>query len=177
MLNIYSILDWHWKMSSEMEHRSKYHVETFYQHVLSAANTAAEEKANRKVFIAALLHDIGKPVTLAMKNGNATFYGHENHLENLSLFLNKKDPDFNYIEDLIRWHMLPYTMKGPDPWATSAMVKFAEVSRTHSANFIEDLLLLHKCDRKGSYREEAPSIATMKDMAEKVIQYCEVNNF
>lgn len=144
-------------VNGDTPHTSKYHKESLYEHVVAVAYHAAINCADRALFIAALLHDIGKPETVSVKPGKgATFYDHETHLDMVKEFLTEDDPDYNTVCDLIKYHMLPYKLSGPEPWKSFAEKTLLEVVHTHTASFMSKLFALHDYDVKGSFSKEAP---------------------
>lgn len=156
MFDLYKFLDWLYEVNKDTPHQSRYHHESFYQHTIAVAYNATLMHPSRRLFIAAVLHDIGKPETVMIRDGKgATFYNHETHLDLIKEFLSEDDEDYEGVCNLIRYHMLPYTMKGPDPWKTNAEQTFTELIRTYGTDFIMELLILHNCDMKGSFANKA----------------------
>ena len=155
MFNLTQFLDWLYEADKDTPHTSRYHKESFYEHTIAVAYEATLTKPSRRLYLAALLHDIGKPETLVIRDGKgSTFYNHETHLDLIKTFLTEDDEDYEDVCNLIKYHMLPYTMKGPDPWRTEAEQKFIGLMRQHDSAFFRDLFTLHICDMKGSFSDE-----------------------
>ena len=172
MFDLKKFLEWLDKTSKGMPHTSRYHQESFSEHTIAVAYNVVLTYPTRRLYLAALLHDIGKPETLAIRNiQGSTFYDHETHLDLVKEFLSEDDEDYDDVCDLIRCHMLPYKMKGPDPWKTIADEKFLGLIRSHDISFVRDLLTLHLCDIKGSFSnaEKVPDNATFEKMLRNVI--------
>ena len=155
MFNLYKFLDWLYEANKTTPHTSHHHKESFYAHTIAVAYNAVCTLPSRRLYIAALLHDIGKPETLAIhEEKGSTFYNHESHINMVKEFLSEDDEDYYDVCNLIQYHMIPYTMKGPDPWKSVAEQTFMNNIRTHDTSFMRDLLTLHMCDMKGSYSDE-----------------------
>lgn len=173
MFELKKFLDWLHEASEATPHQSRYHQESLYAHTISVAyNAVLSYYPSRRLYLAALLHDIGKPETVVVRDEKgATFYGHENHLNMVKKFLTKDDEDYNDVCDLIRYHMLPYTMKGPEPWRSKAERTFIELSRTRDTAFMRDLLTLYMCDIKGTFSDpsKVPDETTLASMKRKLI--------
>lgn len=156
MFTLFQFLDWLYEVDKDTPHTSRYHKESFYMHTIAVAYEATLTKPSRRLYIAALLHDIGKPETLVIRDGKgSTFYNHATHLDLISTFLDEDAEDYEDVCNLIKYHMLPYTMKGPDPWRSTAEQRFLEITRNHDASFIRDLMTLHMCDMKGTFSDES----------------------
>lgn len=89
--------------------QNKAHAYTVWEHLLRSLNHAAAKNFPLHIRLAALFHDIAKPHTKAMKNGQATFYGHEvvgaritkKVLEDLKF----PKEIIDKVCKLVRWHM------------------------------------------------------------------------
>lgn len=89
--------------------QNKAHAYTVWEHLLRSLNHAAAKKFPLHVRLAALFHDIAKPHTKYMKNGEATFYGHEVVGARLAkkILEDLKFPKetIEQVTKLVRWHM------------------------------------------------------------------------
>ncbi len=89
--------------------QNKAHAYTVWEHLLRSLNHAAAKKFPLHVRLSALFHDIAKPHTKAMKNGQATFYGHEVVGARLAkrILEDLKFPKeiIEKVTKLVRWHM------------------------------------------------------------------------
>ncbi len=98
------------------------------------------------VRLAVLIHDIGKPVVVKIKNGHPTFYNHEIVGAKLSkkiadrLKFSKKDRNKLWL--LVRYHMFTYNPKVTD----KSIRKF--IKNVGKEN-INDMIMLRIGDRKG----------------------------
>lgn len=106
------------------------------------------------VKLAGLLHDVGKPKTLKIKDGNTTFYHHE-HVGAVivkeiaqRLRLSKKDSD--KLFKLVRFHMFPVDERQTD----SALRRFI---KNVGVENIDDMLALREGDRIGGGTANATS--------------------
>ena len=171
MFSLYRFLDWLYEVDKDTPHTSRYHKESLYEHTIAVAYEAALTNPSRRLFLAALLHDIGKPETLVVREGKgSTFYNHETHLDMIKYFLTEDDVDYVDVCDLITFHMIPYTMKGPDPWRMKAVHTFNALTKAKGAAFMQDLMVLHECDMKGTFSDETkvPDKDTLVKMIKKI---------
>lgn len=165
-------MSWLEAMDETTPHTSKFHKESFYEHTLTVAYNAAINNTNRQLFIAALLHDIGKPETVVVREGKgATFYDHETHIDCVKLFLSEDDEDYEAVCDLIKYHMIPYKLNGPEPWRSFAEKTLLEIVHTHSSSFVSNLFALNDYDIKGTFSKKAPPTHIKQEMRQTVIGY------
>ena len=167
MFNFEKFMDWLQEADKITPHESKYHKETFYQHTISVASKASKY-GDRALFIAALLHDVGKPATVKYREGKGyTFYNHEAAGGDIiNQFLTEDDEDYQTIMDLVRWHMLPYQLKGPEPYKSYAEKQLLSLVQTHDSMFIARLFTLHEFDDESAY---GGNIATLVPAMRSVI--------
>ena len=89
--------------------QNKAHAYTVWEHLLRSLNHAAAKKFPLHVRLAALFHDIAKPHTKYMKNGEATFYGHEvvgaRLAKKILVDLKFSKEILEQVVKLVRWHM------------------------------------------------------------------------
>jgi hypothetical protein len=157
-------MEWLEEADKVTPHVSNYHKESFYEHTVLAATSAACHNASRPVFIASLLHDIGKPETCVERpEKGATFYNHETHLDLINEFLTEDDIHYNVVCELIKLHMLPYQFNGPEPWRSYAEKQMLEVLHNHDALFISFLYELHRYDMVATYTEYAPDTDSVRN--------------
>lgn len=135
--------------------QNKAHAYTVWEHLLRSLNHAAAKKFPLHVRLAALFHDIAKPHTKAMKNDQATFYGHEvvgsritkKTLEDLRF--SKEIVDKVY--KLVRWHMF---FSDTEQISKSAVRR---IVRNVTPELIWDLMDMRVADRIGTGRpKETP---------------------
>ena len=117
--------------------------EDLWDHVVRAVDAAALAGRNRTVRWAALVHDIGKPVTEA----DGHFYGHEVVGADLAGDLLRRwhapRETIDDVTHLVRHHMFAYD----DAWSDAAVRRFiAKVGRARLA----DLFALREADNLGS---------------------------
>jgi tRNA nucleotidyltransferase/poly(A) polymerase len=96
--------------------------------------------------MACLLHDIGKPATMAISaNGRTTFYGHEQRGETMTQTLCqrlKTGHDVSvYLQHLVRWHLYPCQF-GPQSPRKSVLRYFRRMG-----DFTHDVTVLALADR------------------------------
>lgn len=117
-----------------------------FKHSLLACDGAPADRLDLR--LAALFHDLGKPVTYALdKNGMPTFYRHEEESERLTRSILKRLRFSNAIEarvcHLVRQHMFHYE----EGWSDSAVRRF--LVRVGKEN-VPDLFLLRRADTFGA---------------------------
>mgnify|MGYP004467606691 CR=1 FL=1 len=153
---------------SKLPHTSKYHFESYYEHVMlvvaEAQRLAQGRPEDDVVVLAACLHDINKPLTQGFnKVGGACFYGHELVRDaDISVFLSKEDRRYERAMALIRCHMFPYNVAREHPDDLEAAIKVACRKELRRAGlevqvddeFYRQLMLLHKADDRGSVRSQ-----------------------
>jgi tRNA nucleotidyltransferase (CCA-adding enzyme) len=131
------------------------HIYTVFDHLLHALQYAADKGWSLEVRLAALFHDIGKPMSRRKSEdtGEYTFYGHEvvgsrvtrTALENLRF----PKENVEKIVKLVRWHMF---FSDPDKISLSAVRRMIV---NVGVEDIWDLLNVRICDRIGSGRPKA----------------------
>ena len=123
-----------------------FHDKDVYTHILLTVQAAADASFPLSVRLAALFHDIAKPLCRA---GNEevgyTFYNHDTEGERLTreilLRLKCSNEEINHTALLVREHMFNYTPN----WSDSAVRRF--ILRV-GVNNIKDLFLLRLADMK-----------------------------
>ena len=127
-----------------------------WQHTLQVVDICASLKNQSQdpevLMFAALLHDLGKPVTTCIRKGKITSYGHDLEGEKLvRIFLNQLNTSKNLIagvEKLVREHMHPVLLyKSREQVSDKAIRKL--VNRVN----VRELLLLAEADFKGRGKE------------------------
>lgn len=102
--------------NKDMPHTSKYHAETYIQHVLCMVEKAISiQPNNRALIVAVYCHDIGKPACHRFIEGkDNTFYNHEaKGADMLSTFVTTDDPDYAQIEVFSQKSYGSIPSKGP----------------------------------------------------------------
>lgn len=114
--------------------------------VVDEAAKIKEKSKDKKAFMwAALLHDIGKPVTTKNKKGKITAYDHDKIGETLSaqflsFFIDDKE-FIHKVSKLIRYHMqILFVVK---------KLPFAQINTMLSESDYKEVALLGYCDRLG----------------------------
>ena len=125
-----------------------------FDHLLYACDGAPAESLTLRM--AALLHDIGKPKSLAFDDdGLPTFYRHEIYSAQISRTILKrlKFPvkTENQIIHLIENHMFNYQ----EEWTDAAVRRFIA---TTGKEYIDDLFLLRKADQFGMTGQKIDSL-------------------
>jgi len=135
-----------------------------YYHSLHSCNYAPSE--NLEVRLAALMHDLGKPLT--KKEGDGQTFHFHNH-ETLGADLAEKRlrqlkfPNYTVkrVVHLIKHHMFHYT---PD-WTDGAVRRF--IARVNP-DYLRDLFLLRLADIQGIGGETRNNLAELKERIEQV---------
>lgn len=132
-----------------------------------AARIRLQSRNPRAFMWAALLHDIGKPVTTSIRKGKITAYDHDKAGEKLSReFLEAFTDDQEFISTvcgLVRYHMqILFVVKE---------MPFADLKGMRQNTDIREIGLLGLCDRLGrgthKRREEEANIRKFMEMASK----------
>jgi poly(A) polymerase len=129
-----------------VDQRQDYHHKDVFRHTMQVVDKVAAETANLWLRMAALLHDIGKPKTKALKPDIGwTFYGHEELGARLSkkIFQRMRFPleHLPYIEKLIRMHLRPQALV--DDGVTDSAVRRMMFE---AGNDVDDLMILCRAD-------------------------------
>lgn len=102
--------------------QNEFHRFDVYRHLLAACDYLPAEKP--QIRLAALLHDIGKPASFALRDGRRTFYGHEiksaDMADRIMHRLKFSNSEIETVLFLIRNHMIHYTPE----WSDSAVRRF-----------------------------------------------------
>lgn len=117
-----------------------------FKHSLLACDGAPADRLELR--LAALFHDLGKPITYALdENGMPTFYHHEEESERLTQLILRRLRFSNAIEakvcHLVRHHMFHYE----ENWSDAAVRRF--LVRVGTSN-VADLFLLRRADSFGA---------------------------
>jgi putative nucleotidyltransferase with HDIG domain len=123
----------------------KHHISTVWQHDIDTLRHCPSE--DPLVRLAALLHDVGKPVVAEGKGDERTFYNHEvvggQIAKEIGQRLRLSKKQTNKLFRLVRWHQF-----APDPELTdSAIRRF--IRRVGKEN-LQDILDIRTGDRLGS---------------------------
>lgn len=146
--------------------QNHHHVFTVYDHSVKSLEFCPSQEWT--VRLAALLHDIGKPVTRAIKNGETTFYNHEYAGAKLTkkIMTRLKFPtaDIERVTNLVKNHMFYYNVGE----VTAASVRRL-IAKTGREN-LKDLIDLRVADRLGSGTPKAMpyKLRHLQYMMEKV---------
>jgi len=118
-----------------------------FEHSIISPNFAEKDII---IKLAALLHDIGKPRCIGIKDGEPTFYNHDIVSEKMAeeILLRLKFPKYviKQATHLIKFHMFNYT----EDWSDSAIRRF--ISKVGIEN-VHNLLKLRYADRGGMMGE------------------------
>ena len=132
--------------------QNKYHKYDVYYHILNTVDAVVEK--DYRIRLAALFHDIAKPLTKKKVPGKdePVFYKHELVGEKIVREWMKEyhfsNDDIKFVSHLVREHMFHYTSN----WTDSAVRRF--VKRIKVEN-ISSLFALRKADRIGSGTKDA----------------------
>lgn len=126
--------------------QNRYHAFDVYYHTLHTVDAAPAEKP--VVRLAALFHDVGKPLTRAEKeNGDATFYNHEFESARLAhealTRLRFGGETIDQVAHLVRQHMFDYRSE----WTDAAVRRFVQKV---GVDHIADLFDLRIADNLGN---------------------------
>lgn len=145
----------HYEKGGEVVSMNPYHLESdTYTHSLMVCLLAELVNANKLVKYAALLHDVGKPLSRENKDDRqrVAFIGHEGLSVFQSLdYLNQTDltdEEIIHVVKLISLHTVVFHMMEGDNWEFKVAEKFVGQSE-----LLKDLLVLGYCDARGRFME------------------------
>ena len=144
--------------------QNRFHAYDVYRHSLEALDAAPRDRP--RVRLAALLHDVGKPRTKRVVNGEGTFYGHQKVgaemvrriLDRLRISKAERDAVAHLVEE----HMFHYT---PD-WSDAAVRRFV---RRVGAENLEDLFALRRADTSSHGTDLVPA-EPLDELKERIEQ-------
>jgi len=146
--------------------QNRHHMYPVYDHILRAVDSAPRE--NLRVRLAALFHDLAKPRTLKVVDGQGTFRGHESvgatMAEDVMSRLRFSRDEIRDVSHLVAQHMFHYTPE----WSDAAVRRFVQrVGREH----LTDLFALRVADNRGNGTKEAhpPDLDELKQRVEHVL--------
>jgi len=146
--------------------QNHHHIYTVYRHNLLSLKHCPSLKW--QVRLAALLHDIGKPKSMKIINGQTTFYNHEyigaKITEKIMLRLKFSNQDIDMVVNLVKNHMFYYNVG--EVTATSVRRLIAKTGKEN----LKDLIDLRVADRLGSGTPKAMpyKLRHLQYMMEKV---------
>ena len=121
--------------------QNRYHAHDVYKHTLLTLDQAPRD--NLRVRLAALLHDVGKPRTRKIVDGEGSFYDHENVgaklTKNIMERLKFSRSDREHVTHLVKQHMFHYT----EDWSDAAVRRFM---KRVGVEFLDDLFELRQAD-------------------------------
>jgi poly(A) polymerase/tRNA nucleotidyltransferase (CCA-adding enzyme) len=133
--------------------QNKSHIYEVFEHNVRALGAGAKKGYKLEIRLGALLHDVAKPHTKEKKDGETTFYNHDQEGAKLAKQILKR---LNYSNDviknvvhLVRFHMFYYSLD----IVTDAGVRRL-LNRLGKEN-IDDFIHLRICDRLGMGRPKA----------------------
>ncbi|MFA6919100.1 MAG: CCA tRNA nucleotidyltransferase [Patescibacteria group bacterium] len=133
--------------------QNKAHIYDIFEHSVRALGVGAEKKFKLEVRLAALFHDIGKPITKEGEGVDATFYNHDSAgakiTKSILRRLNFPIDITNHIVHLVRYHMFYYAL---DTVSDAGVRRL--LNRLGPEN-IDDFINVRICDRLGMGRPKA----------------------
>ena len=150
--------------------QNKHHIYGVYEHCLLSLKYAAKKSFNKYVRLAALFHDIAKPLVKDGKGEDATFYNHEvvgarvtAQILNRLKFAKK---DIEKIVKLVRYHLFYYNVDEVGEASVRRLVRQVGPENT------DELLEVRMCDRIGSGcpKAEPYKLRHLRYLIEKVAQ-------
>ncbi len=129
-----------------VEQRKGFHHKDVFYHTLEVVDNVAAKKADLKLRLAALLHDIGKPITKRFDDRSGwTFHGHEVVGQRMAKKILRR---FKYSNDIIQYvvklvglHLRPMALVG-DEVTDSAIRRLIFLA----GDDLDDLMVLCKAD-------------------------------
>jgi len=132
----------------EMEQKG-HHIFDVFKHNLEALRNCKSKNVITK--LACLLHDVGKPKSLYVKDGERTFHNHEVIGSRIAVKIGRRlklsNQELDQLFKLVRWHM----------FTTSEMVTDKAVRRfikNVTPEYLDEMISLRRADRIGSGAKE-----------------------
>jgi len=126
-----------------------HHIYDVFTHSLEALNNC--QSANPVTRLAALLHDVGKPVVAKGDGELRTFYAHDVVGSRIAVKIGKRlkfsNKELDQLFRLVRWHM--FTVE--DTQTDKAVRRFI---RNVTPEYLEDMIAVRRADRVGSGSKE-----------------------
>lgn len=126
-----------------------HHIYDVWKHSLEALNNCSS--SNPITRLAALLHDVGKPVVMKKIGDNNTFHNHEVVGSRIALTIGKRfklsKEDLQQLFILTRWHMFTVSEMQTD----SAVRRFI---KNVTVPYLDEMIALRRGDRLGSGAKE-----------------------
>jgi poly(A) polymerase/tRNA nucleotidyltransferase (CCA-adding enzyme) len=150
--------------------QNKHHIYDCYEHSILSLDYAAKQGYNKHVRLAALLHDIAKPIVKEGEGEEATFYNHEVVGERRAKEILKRlkfpGKDIKKITKLVRYHLFYYNV---DEVSESSVRRLV---RNVGKENVDDLIKVRKADRIGSGvpKAEPYKLRHLQYVIEKVSQ-------
>ena len=133
--------------------QNKAHIYDIFEHSVRALGVAAEKKFKLEIRLAALFHDIGKPVTKEGDGPDSTFYNHDQAgakiVKSILKRLNFPNDLINRVTHLVRYHMFYYALD------TVSDAGVRRLLNRLGAENIDDFINVRICDRLGMGRPKA----------------------
>jgi len=133
--------------------QNKAHIYDIFEHSVRALGVAAQREYKLEIRLAALLHDIGKPVTKEGEGIDSTFYNHDQVgakiAKKILRRLNFSNDVVDYATHLVRYHMFYYAL---DTVSDAGVRRL--LNRLGKDN-IDDFIAVRICDRLGMGRPKA----------------------
>jgi putative nucleotidyltransferase with HDIG domain len=152
-----------------VDQRKDFHHKDVFWHTLEVVDNVASRSNNLWLRLAALFHDISKPITKAYdEKVGWTFHGHEELGARMvkKLFQKYKFPLYkiDYIEKLIRLHLRPIALI--DEQVTDSAIRRLIVA---AGEDLEDLITLCRCDITSKNPEKVQAYQRNYDIVVKKI--------
>ena len=133
--------------------QNKAHIYDIFEHSVRALGVGAQKNYKLEVRLAALFHDIGKPITKEGEGADSTFYNHDQAgakiTKSILKRLNFPIDITNYVVHLVRYHMFYYAI---DTVSDAGVRRL--LNRLGHEN-IDDFIEVRICDRLGMGRPKA----------------------
>lgn len=138
------------ELLSGVEMRQKgHHIYDVWNHSIETLNGCAS--ANPITRLAALLHDVGKPVVVSGEGEQRTFYNHDVVGARIAVRIGRRlrlsNDELDLLFRLVRWHMFTVTEMQTD----KAVRRFI---RNVTPEYIDEMIALRRGDRVGSGAKE-----------------------
>jgi tRNA nucleotidyltransferase (CCA-adding enzyme) len=157
-----------------VEQNQAYHKFDVFTHCLAACDNC---EGNSLIKMAALLHDVGKPVTKVIRNGSITFHKHEvlstKLVRNILNRFNVNQSDGLFILELVSNHMYQYDRIWKDSTVIRFIIRVGLFTSDYTLKDMKEfpLFQLRRADRSG--RGLPPNTEKQNDFEERILSVYE----